>query len=106
MPTEKLDPWAGIGFGLESTGVGITDRSGARQNIAFAGWDVIRLQGGADYALTPGFRIGPYGEFAASKYSRASVSGGGSTTTTLTGSLDDTSWHEWITVGIRGSIMP
>jgi hypothetical protein len=64
------------------------------------GLEFINLQGGADFPVSPGLRIGPFLSASVGQFSSTSVSGGG---LEFSGDITDKGIHEWVTIGIRGA---
>lgn len=54
-PERSVDPWMGIGSGWR----GLWLAPDVGKNTSLQGWEIIRLQGGVDYRVTPVIAIGP-----------------------------------------------
>jgi outer membrane protein W len=103
MPTEKINPWVGLGVGYEILSWTVK-AGGAEGNVKYKGMEFVNIQGGADFKVTPGIGIGPFLSFSMGQYGSASMK------TTGTGADVDTSeditdkaMHEWLTFGVRGA---
>jgi hypothetical protein len=54
-PERSVDPWMGIGSGWR----GLWLAPDVGKNTSLSGWEIIRLQGGVDYRVTPAIALGP-----------------------------------------------
>ena len=95
MPAENMDPWVGIGFGLENltqkVTVGGNSASQTVKGLTFAD-----IQAGLDFKATPNFMVGPVVSFALGQYSSVSSDAGSA-------DITDKGMHEWLTIGVRGA---
>lgn len=104
--SEKMQPWVGIGFGLENvvsssdSGFDNATLGGAiTGNAALHGIEFINLQGGLDIAgQTRFFSFGPFVTFSVGQFSTAEV---GSGAVPITYDLKK-ALHLWLIVGLRG----
>jgi hypothetical protein len=99
LPSEVLDPWAGIGFGYEFLGFGFS-QGGMSADAQAEGWQFVNAQVGADYHAAPGLGIGPFIALSFGQYKSASLSSGGSSQSQ---DIQHQSVHEWLTLGVRGA---
>jgi outer membrane protein W len=94
-PTEKLNPWFGLGAGYEV--LNLTESGGPFPlDTAAKGLEIANLQGGLDWMIAHGFRMGPFVNFSIGEF--LSVSAGGQSV-----DINNKSLHEWLTIGVRGS---
>ena len=107
MPGQKLDPWIGFGVGYEWFTLSLND-TGAEGSTTFSGFELAKLQGGLDVALTPYFRIGPFVSFSLSEFSDISISCSGpfNGCGAQQGSIASRSLHEWLLFGVRAALRP
>lgn len=97
-----LLPWIGLSAGYESATTKASGR-GVSLEVTLTGYE-FGLQAGGDYRVAPNFAVGPYvgltfGQFADAKVS-ASING---QSQSGSGSIDERAWHEWLSVGVRGT---
>jgi hypothetical protein len=98
--------WAGLFAGVESLKTASTASfSGATSNAAqtTTGWQA-GVQGGVDWPLAPGFVVGPFASVAFTKYETVDTDVTGSTTFSQSSGIKDKTTHQWITIGLRGSL--
>lgn len=100
-PEASFDPWIGVGTGYEwlhqsAEGGGLTASS------TFSGFEIVNVQVGGDYHLSPNASIGPFASFALSQYSNQSAALNGQDAQ-IPSSIEHTALHEWLTIGIKGT---
>jgi len=105
-PTEKFDPWVGLGLGYEILNIS-ADQSGSlgggMTSVDLKGFQFVVLQIGADVATGSAISVGPFFGVSAGRYGKMTASGTlGGQTLNLRQSLARTAWHEWITLGVQG----
>lgn len=96
-----MTPWLGLGIGMEQAKLDVKASGfGASQTSKFevSGWEYLNLQGGVDWDLSPGFKVGPFARVSIAKYDTAKLDG---TKQDLPSS--DQSIHEWLTIGVKGT---
>lgn len=99
-PMESLDPWFGLGVGYEAASV--TAKAGGQEfSSSYTGLEFLNLQGGADFKVADGFGVGPFVSFSLGQYSSAKVESGGAT---ISQDIDPKAMHEWLTLGVKGSL--
>jgi outer membrane protein W len=105
-PAASFDPWvgAGVGYemlGLKSSGTVNTGLGQLQLDVSqtIKGLQFVTLQAGGDFKVTPDFAVGPFVNFAMGQYTGYSASSGGQE---VSGDLNDTGLHEWLTIGVRG----
>lgn len=95
-PRAQFDPWVGLGLGYEwanwSTGAG---DFGAR------GLEVLNLQLGADFRVSPPMRVGPFLMVTIGRYGTLTDSIPGQTVITDIGPAMRT--HGWLQIGVKGT---
>jgi hypothetical protein len=94
-------PWVGGGFGWERLAGG-GDGDGGSVDLAYSGWEWLMLQGGVDWELDSGLRVGvflqrTFGTYDHFDYELSSRLG----TVSDSGDIDDTGTHSWTTLGVR-----
>lgn len=102
MPAGPIKPWLGIGFGYERISTHLEGQFAGLEfeaDTSHSGLDLLQLQGGADFALSDVFSLGPFLSLSGMKYGDCALA--------LTGEeqpceLDEAAWHGWLAFGIRG----
>jgi opacity protein-like surface antigen len=84
-------PWVGAGIGYEWN----TIDAGA-EKASFTGFELLGLQGGADFAVSPRLSVGPYVAFSLGQYDEGAIGA-------LKGPIRDKRMHQWLGLGFRGS---
>jgi len=95
-PAAARGAWIGAAVGYEWLRYGIRDTSGAG-SLGYRGWEAT-LQGGADFAIAPGWSLGPVAGVTLGRFDVAWVSQGGET---VSGSIAQKRLHGWLTLGAR-----
>jgi hypothetical protein len=95
---EPLTPWVDAGLGWEFAHTSY-EASGVSTDQTVRG-PFVRLGIGADYDLGDGRTIAPFLELELGRYGHASGSSGGMD---FSADIPQTAFHEWITVGVRGT---
>ena len=106
LPFRRLDPWVGVGLGYEWLGFGF----GQSSSVTLSGFEVFNAQAGLDFAGSPRkraaadtfFALGPFVSLSMAGYSDVSCSGPG----TQCAGINNTAFHEWLTFGLRGTVLP
>ena len=100
-PSEKIDPWLGLGVGYEWMTI---SASGAGQDLSttISGVEFANLQGGVDFKVMPNFGIGPFISLPLGQYGSVSNSGSGAASNPG-GDISNKAIHEWLTFGARGA---
>jgi outer membrane protein W len=101
MPDQTFDPWIGVGTGYEWLHVSESKGSNSRTGT-LGGFELVNLQLGGDYQLSPNASIGPFASFSIGQYANASTAVNGTDAPGST-SIEKTALHEWLTFGFRGS---
>jgi hypothetical protein len=102
-PGSFVDPWFGLGFGLEwihsqlkGQVLGFIPVDSVSSH---SGMELVHLQGGADLHLTPALAIGPFAAVSALQYTRCSAELMGNEADCR---IVDAAWHGWLVLGVRG----
>ena len=97
MSDAGFNPWVGAGLGYEWLSISY---SGDGQTVdgGADGFEFLNLQLGGDFAVNDQFGIGPYAAFSVGQYDTRSISSGGAT---LSASIDDKAFHEWLQFGVK-----
>ncbi|MBK7585448.1 MAG: outer membrane beta-barrel protein [Myxococcales bacterium] len=89
-PGEGLDPWFGLGLGMEMVDFKQGDAKGG-----FSGLEFANIQAGADFKAMDNFTVGPFLSFSIGQYSK------------ITGDneadIKDKAMHQWLTLGVKGT---
>ena len=97
-PDERLNPWLGYGLGYSSINVG---DDGA--DVTYRGFDFGHFMAGLDLRLSRTIGLGPYVDFTVGKYASRTIE---TAAGTIDGDISGRSFHYWLTVGPRLTIMP
>lgn len=97
-----VDPWFGIGTGWEWLNFNASGPGGTG-SAQYSGWDFLNLQVGLDFAIGSVLKLGPYAAFSVGQYSSVSLTlNGGS----ASGDVADKALHEWLSFGVRFTVLP
>jgi outer membrane protein W len=102
-PSEKFDPWLGLGVGYELMKVGVSG-GGQEASTTASGFEFANLQAGADFKVVPKFVFGPFLSFSLGQYGSTSNSGAGAAQSPG-GDIPNKALHEWLTFGVRGAFI-
>jgi hypothetical protein len=101
-PFANATPWISAGTGYESTGVMIKGPAGT-EDIAFNGWEALKLGAGYDLRLARWFGLGAFAGFSLATYSKVAVDG---PVYLEPGSLGGQRLHVWGQLGVRAILFP
>src|SRR5947209_2774237 len=73
-PEAGLDPWIGVGAGYEWLNLKVSSQ-GQSQDLDVRGFEFGHVDLGADFAVAPGFKFGPFASFSIGQYDKASTGG-------------------------------
>ena len=90
-PGQSLDPWFGLGFGLE-----MLDQKAGDTKSGVSGFEFVNIMAGADFAATESIAVGPFVNFSVGQYSKTTGDDGAD--------IKDKAMHQWLTLGIKGTI--
>ncbi len=97
-PDERLNPWVGYGLGYSSVTVGDD-----ALDVTYRGFDFGHFMAGLDVRVSRFIGIGPFVDFTIGKYASRTVE---SAATRISGDIAGRSFHSWLTVGPRLTILP
>jgi hypothetical protein len=97
-PLASIAPWLGIGAGYEWARLEAKDGAD-KLKLAYRGLELVDLQAGADYPVTPKLSVGPFASFAVGRYDHLKVE---SPLGNSDGSIPSATTHTWLTFGLRG----
>ena len=98
-------PWIAFGLGYEWSFFHTENGTNAGTvEVVYRGFEVLNVQGGADWKMAPHFSLGPFVMMSAGRYERGTVKGTGASGSGIgmDGDLPDKSSHTWAQVGLRG----
>jgi hypothetical protein len=108
MPSEKFDPWVGLGIGYEWLGISVSG-AGTDVSTTIHGFEFFNLQAGLDIAVAEHFYVGPFVTLTFAQASSASIDCGSivcSNDFGTSGAIQDKALHEWLLIGVRGAYAP
>lgn len=97
-PVNGFLPWAGAGIGYE-WGSYKMKGGGEEATIGASGFELLNLQVGGDYQVSPQLAVGPFVSLSFNQYSRTTTD---TPLATTSDSISDKGIHEWLQFGIRG----
>jgi hypothetical protein len=71
-------------------------------NFKINGLEFVNLQAGGDFAISKMIGVGPFLSFSIGRYSSGEVEFSG--TPAQTGAISKKEFHEWLVLGVRGSL--
>jgi len=99
QPVLALIPWLGAGTGYEWA----TYKASAGPDtlkVTLGGFELLRLEAGADYGITSKFSIGPFASYALGRYGSLKVT---SPLGNSSGGAPNTGTHTWLAIGVRSA---
>ena len=100
FPRAAFVPWVGLGGGFEWLSLSQSTNS-ASATVSANGFEFLMLQAGADVRLTPQFALGGFVMLSFTQYGNESIHQGANS---LSVDVTDTSIHEWLLFGVRGTV--
>ncbi len=100
-PSERLNPWFGLGLGYEST-TQTFEQPGHSESHETWGMTAIKLMGGLDYRTVVG--LGPFAELSVGRFAGRETEL--NDRRTHYGPVEEAAWHSWVTLGMRGVLFP
>lgn len=102
-PYAQIDPWVGIGIGMEFLHVKAFDPSvNDISDFSWAGLELPLLEAGLDLALSPRATLGPYVAWSIGQFTRYGVSTPGFAD--ISGHIQDHAIHTWFQIGVKGTL--
>ena len=102
-PYANIDPWLGVGIGMEFLAVKAYDPSiNDVSKFTWAGIEFPLLEAGLDLAVSPRATIGPYVAWSLAYYTRYGIESPGYPD--LDGSIQDRALHTWFQIGVKGTL--
>ena len=95
-------PWVGLGTGFEWMFTSISAATFTRE-VDVSGWEFANFQAGWDVEVSPRWKVGPWLSLSVGEFSRATLSGGG---TTIEQTISNTAVHGWLQIGVKGTFGP
>jgi hypothetical protein len=108
-PLWQLSPWLGLGIGYEWGAFSLHQSLIGTSNTdsSWSGFELVNLQAGADFHLSPRTVLAPFVSFSLGQYrSTSTTTTTANTTTTTDQDLAKKSLHEWILIGLRFAFGP
>jgi outer membrane protein len=93
-------PWAGVASGYEW--IGEDRRQGGTVTTRYRGFEVLAVQGGAEWRLWDRVALGPYALLSVGRYARYALDTGLAQTSVA---IPDRAIHAWFHVGVRGRLL-
>jgi hypothetical protein len=101
--TETIHPWLGYAAGYESNSAVISAGS-AEGVFNFTGWELAHLSAGIDVSDGELFGVGPVVDYGIGQYNHVSYEETGRPS--ADNEIAQTATHQWVTFGLRLTIMP
>jgi hypothetical protein len=100
--TDDVSPWIGLGVGYEW--LNISETLGRQTFVqTFAGFELLNLQAGVDFALGSHVRLGPFAQLTLGRYTTiAEDASSGADTLPSPGRAI----HQWLSLGVKASLGP
>lgn len=89
-PGQSLDPWFGLGIGME-----MVDQKAGDTKTGLSGLEFANIMAGADFKAMDNFTVGPFLSFSIGQYSKV--------TGDVEGDIKDKAMHQWLTIGVKGT---
>jgi hypothetical protein len=103
-PAEGASAWAGYGIGGTFASQTISDEGRYREVTTASGLELARLSGGIDFRVKSGFGLGPFVVLSVGRFlhQRTELRNA----VAYSGSIDDTAFHAWLSLGLRMVVFP
>jgi hypothetical protein len=95
--------WASLGLGWEITRFGISANGGSASRVD-SGPEYLRAEFGGDFPLGSELGVGPFIAASLGEYRTATLNQADGSSTTY--SIEETEFHEWFLLGVRGVWTP
>lgn len=104
LPDEVVDPWVGLGSGLEW--FAMTQRASAGGQSASAtftlnGFEIVNLQAGVDFKLADNIGLGPFVTFSHGSFGSAKISCENADCNAQSADIANTASHQWLLFGAK-----
>lgn len=93
-------PWVGAGIGYEWGSIKV-EAGGDEATESYRGFEFLNLQAGGDWKVGGNMSVGPFVMFSIAQYSNYKFEEPG---LSESGSIDNKGIHEWLQIGIRGTL--
>lgn len=93
-------PWLGVGAGYEWANIEI-EGGGEEAKTGYSGFEFLNLQAGADWKAGGNLSFGPFIMFSLGQYSKFDIE---SPLGDSDGDIEDKAMHQWLTIGLRGTL--
>ena len=103
LPAGRVDPYVGLGAGVETSGVSGTRGGTTVLSVGLTGLELARVTVGADYRVSRTVGIGPFLNVAVGRYYGATQDFNKSSASR---DIADTALHAWLTIGVRLTLFP
>jgi hypothetical protein len=107
LPTQRFDPWLGVGFGYEWFGLSETasvGTSSATVTFGTHGFELVNLQLGLDISISESVVVGPFMAFTLAQYRKSTLGCSGDCSGAIVDSsadINNKTVHEWLLFGAR-----
>ena len=102
FPALHVEPWVGYAAGYEKASITLADHTES-QSISYTGWEYAHLSFGLDYSDDALYAVGPVLDLGIGQYDHVDAEGSSGS---AGADISQTALHEWITIGVRWTIMP
>jgi hypothetical protein len=104
-PDQEFNPWIGYGIGMSMAQQGIADKvRGRQEDTTLSGIDWARLSTGLDVRMGKVSGLGPALTVGLGRYDHTSTTVNGDET--FDGSVEDKSFHAWVSLTLRWVVLP
>ena len=102
LADQPFSPWVSGGFGYEWFNIDMSNGS-ASANATFQGFELLNLEAGGDFRVSPSFTLGPFIGLRLQQWD--SMSGTNSSGTNVSQDIpsDNQAIHGWVAFGVRGA---
>ena len=102
FPALHVEPWVGYAAGYETANITLADHTQSR-SISYTGWEYAHLSLGLDYSDDALYAVGPVIDVGIGQYDHVDAEGSSGS---AGADVSQKALHEWITIGVRWTIMP
>jgi len=102
-PRSWLDPWLGVGLGIEVLNAkGYDAATAAPREWSWFGYELPFVEAGVDVAMSDRISVGPWASLTIARFTKESIKPSGGTT--LTGTIQDRATHRWLSAGLKATL--